>query len=54
MFPALSTAIPRGYQNRAALTGPSALPLRPATPASVVTIPVGVTFRIVKFCVSAT
>src|ERR1019366_3318022 len=53
-LPALSTATPQGYLNRAALPVPSALPEVPARPASVVTTPAGVTFRIVQLTSSAT
>jgi len=46
-LPALSTATPLGLLNRALLPVPFALPGLPARPASVVTAPDGVTFRMV-------
>src|SRR5439155_322489 len=46
-FPALSTPTPQGRSNRAALPVPPPLPRFTASPASVVTTPAGVTFRIV-------
>src|ERR1035437_5927547 len=46
-LPAPSTATPEGDQKRAAAPVPSALPYEPADPASVVTAPVGVIFRMV-------
>ena len=53
-LPALSTATPCGWLKSAALPVPSALPLTPANPASVLTTPAGVIIRIVWFQVSAT
>src|ERR1035437_3983975 len=53
-LPALSTATPDGLENRAAVPEPSALPQFPALPASVVTAPAEVTFRIVLLPESAT
>ena len=40
-LPALSTATPRGWKNRAPLLVPSALPHTPGKPASVLTSPPG-------------
>ena len=53
-FPALSTAAPNGSLKLAAAPVPSALPVTPAVPASVVTTPVEVTLRIVAFTESTT
>ena len=54
-FPRRPPPRPKGNQNRAALPVPSALPGScPGVPASVVTTPAGVTFRIVWLPVSAT
>src|SRR5262245_26812924 len=52
--PEPSTAIPDGFQKRAANPEPSALPLLPANPASVVTLPFGAIRRIVWLPESAT
>ena len=53
-MPELSTAIPSGLLKRAVVPVPSALPLLPAKPASVLTVPLGVIFRIVWLSVSPT
>ena len=53
-LPAPSTATPLGQLKRAAAPVPSALPDEPAVPASVVTTPAGVIFRMVLLPVSAT
>ena len=52
--PTLSTAIPWGELNRAALPVPSVPPAVFARPANVVTLPTGVTLRIVWLVRSAT
>ena len=50
----MPTARPCRAPNRAAVLMPSCHPCCPAVPASVVTTPVGVTLRMMKFPVSAT
>src|SRR4051812_4347658 len=52
--PVVSTVIPEGLANRAALPVPSTWPELPATPASVLTTPAGVIVRIVLLLESAT
>ena len=53
-LPLASTATPNGYRNRAAAPVPSALPLLPVRPASVVTTPPDAIFRIARLFESAT
>ena len=54
MLSALASATPVGYLNRTVLPLPLVLPVLPDKPASVLTTPAGVIFRIVELLLSAT